>query len=368
MFHLICPPGPNRTQNQDQCFPDSVAEMMIPLSELSLSSSSSTESSTIDSVLWNRYGLKNLKIEWLNTCFSELSKIIPGFGNLNVADQGDYIYQRFLDSDIRLSSDGVLLLPDNISTVDELVSRHPRPHQRGMLYMTDGVRNVLGWEISPIQALRDLAPGMKVRIGNATVQSGILMLVPGGVEVLGGRVEHLQANCKMPAVVEEEANHGVKISMVGSTVAMSAMDIIEEKFAGCSRIPGIERNPPYNAFPDSADYSHGSIEDKEISLKYLDNFGFKNSTTYGCFVNVADGSRKSMVCIPHKIAKKHYSPKPGCVMSDLKTKLRSFQGTMPVEMTKDSNLPVALEINDEKISFDFRWCLGPQRSKMHPGF
>ncbi|RZC88817.1 hypothetical protein C5167_031190 [Papaver somniferum] len=188
-------------------------------------------------------------------------------------------------------------------------------------------------------------------------------------------------------------------SMVGSTVAMSEMDIAEEKFAGCSRIPDIERNLSHNAFPDSADNSHGSIEDIEIPLKYLDSlssdwdnrnndddapirckikcivygitdFGFKNSTTYGYFVNVADGSRESMVCIPRKIAEKHYSPKQGCVMSDLdlKTKLCSFQVTMLVEMTKDSNLPVALEINDEQISFDFRWFLGPQRSKMHPGF
>ncbi|XP_026407746.1 uncharacterized protein LOC113302986 [Papaver somniferum] len=145
-----------------------------------------------------------------------------------------------------------------------------------------------------------------------------------------------------------------KISVVGCTGAMSEMDIREEKFAGCS-----------NAVPDSGVNSHGSTKDKEmIPLEYLDSMfsvwenrndntpiqykikcvvydiaemWFKKWETYECLVNVTDGSRESMVLIP-------------------------LEGTMLLEMNENSSVPVNLELNDEKTSFDFRWF------KVHRGF
>ncbi|KAI3849541.1 hypothetical protein MKX03_010897 [Papaver bracteatum] len=208
---------------------------MIPLSLPS--SSSSTESTEIDSFLRRHYGLNKLKIDWLNRCISELNISTPGFGNLSVADRGDHIYQKFLDSDIKSSSDGVL--PDNISTlcendlpgpfilqVDNIVTRRPHPQRSVML--TDGVRHVVGWEIRPIQAIEDLSPRMKVLISNVTVECGILMLVPEGVDVLR------KAKHNTSAVKEEE-----------------------------------EANQPRSV--KSGDKSHGSTEDEEISLKDFDS-------------------------------------------------------------------------------------------------
>ncbi|KAI3858455.1 hypothetical protein MKW98_021820 [Papaver atlanticum] len=182
------------------------------------------------------------------------------------------------------------------------------------------------------------------------------------------KVPGSQQETEIPNVESRVAAGLDKISVVGCPEAMSEMDIIEEKFAGYSRIPGIER-PSHNDVPGNWE---NRKNDYNTPIRYkikcvvygIAEFWFKNGATYECLVNVADGSRKSMVRIPLEIVEKHYSPKQGAVMSHqaLNTKLRSFQGTMLVEMNKNSPVPVALEINDEKISFDFRWFLGPQRT------
>ncbi|RZC60583.1 hypothetical protein C5167_022350 [Papaver somniferum] len=203
------PPRPNRVQNQDQSFQDSVAETIPSLS----SSTESSTGTTIGSFLGN-LGLK-LRTEWLHSCASELNNSIPGYANLNVAEKGRLIFEQFLFSDMNLSGGG--LLPENVHTlhlvdlpgpfvlqVDEIVniSCHLRDRYQNVpagikrclkLSMTDGVQRVFGMEYRPINSLQVLVPaGLKVVIRNVNVRRGLLMLVPEVLEVLGGMVEDLE--------------------------------------------------------------------------------------------------------------------------------------------------------------------------------
>ncbi|MCL7021819.1 hypothetical protein MKW94_009114 [Papaver nudicaule] len=158
-----------------------------------------------------------LENKWLNSCVSELNNSIPGFGNLSVADKGEYIIQKFLFSDIKFSGGGAVL-PENVNTLPEVELPGPFVLQvndisnafyssrikyqdvppgisrRLELSMTDGVQCVVGVEYRRIEDLHVFAPaGLKVVISNVTVRNGRLMLVPQVLKVLGGKVEELEA-------------------------------------------------------------------------------------------------------------------------------------------------------------------------------
>ncbi|KAI3875101.1 hypothetical protein MKW98_019674 [Papaver atlanticum] len=55
------------------------------------------------------------RINWLSSCVSELTNSIPGFGNLNDSEKEKLIIQKFLLSDVKLSSVG--MLPENVTTL-----------------------------------------------------------------------------------------------------------------------------------------------------------------------------------------------------------------------------------------------------------
>ena len=56
-----------------------------------------------------------------------------------------------------------------------------------LLALTDGARRAVGMEYGPIPDLQvDLPPGVKVAVSRCRVKEGVLFLVPGGLQVLGG--------------------------------------------------------------------------------------------------------------------------------------------------------------------------------------
>ncbi|XP_022730062.1 recQ-mediated genome instability protein 1 [Durio zibethinus] len=162
-----------------------------------------------------RIGLK-LRREWLDSCVQGLESSVPRFSTLDVSEKAKLCFQQFLISDMNYSGGGVL--PENVDSmhlvdlkgpfvlqVDEIVNiscplkgRYqdaPSGIKRCLkLSMTDGVQRVFGMEYRPIKDLQVLAPaGLKVAICNIHIRRGLLMLVPEGLEVLGGVVEDLEA-------------------------------------------------------------------------------------------------------------------------------------------------------------------------------
>ncbi|KAI3929631.1 hypothetical protein MKX01_025799 [Papaver californicum] len=198
-----------------------------------------------------------------------------------------------------------------------------------------------------------------------------------------------------------------EINMVDATVAMSEIDITKEEFAGPSRRPNIECNPSSNAVPYvgeiAVDNSHRLTGDKEIPFTYLASllsdwsvkmddvpfiqgkikcvmtgvrgFQFKNRTKYELLVYVDDGSLISEVCIDHNVVQTRigYSPeevsaalsspdknvggKMRETMMAFQTILSNFEGTLLVEMNKNSNVPVALGMNEGSSTSDAWWLL-----------
>ncbi|MCL7047597.1 hypothetical protein MKW94_007120, partial [Papaver nudicaule] len=198
-----------------------------------------------------------------------------------------------------------------------------------------------------------------------------------------------------------------EINMVDATVAMSEIDIAEEEFAGPSRRTNIECNPTSNAAPYvgevAIDNSHRLTGDKEIPFTYLASllsdwavkkddapfirskikcvmtgvrgFQFKKRTKYELLVYVDDGSLISEVCIDHNVVQSRigYSPeevnaalsspdkKVGDKMREtmmaFQTILSNFEGTLLVEMSKNSTVPVALEMNEGSSTSDAWWLL-----------
>ncbi|KAL3513884.1 hypothetical protein ACH5RR_026601 [Cinchona calisaya] len=168
----------------------------------------------IDGIL-RRMGL-NLKREWLDGCVGALESSVPGFSGSDDLAKAKLCFQQFLDADMNYCGAGVL--PRNVDSlhlvdlkgpfvlqVDEIVnisSPLKNRYQKAApgvkrclkLSITDGVQRVFGMEYRPIKDLEVLSPaGMKIVICNVNVRRGILMLVPEVIEILGGKVEELDA-------------------------------------------------------------------------------------------------------------------------------------------------------------------------------
>ncbi|CAM6128297.1 unnamed protein product [Calypogeia fissa] len=168
----------------------------------------------VEEILYN--GGVRPRTEWLESCLSELAVTQPGFAGLPAATQAELCFGQFLMADLNVS--GAASLPQAMHSihntelpgpfvlqVDEIInisdSLRGRYEERGAgpgrtlkLSMTDGVQRVFGLEYRPIGALHVFSPaGMKISLKNVCVKRGLLMLVPEVVEVLGGRVEHLES-------------------------------------------------------------------------------------------------------------------------------------------------------------------------------
>ncbi|KAI3872740.1 hypothetical protein MKX03_005527 [Papaver bracteatum] len=392
------PPRPHRVQNQD-----SVAETIPCLS----SSTGSSPGTAVANFLWNSYGLK-LRDEWLNLCVSEF----------NVATKKNLIYERFLFSDMNLSCGGDGVLPEKLPTmkgatlpgpfllqVNETVniSGHPKDRFKERclkLSMTDGVRSVYGVEHRPIENLRVSAPaGFKVIIRNVNVGNGFLLLVPEGLDVLGGMVEDLEAERKKLVDETNEPLWVKRMRALSTNGAQKTSDVggsangvgLQDAMPSGSCIQGTPYAPSHNAVPYTylkhllSDWTEKknhvpSIQTRiKCVLTAITRFDYEKVTKYELFVSVDDGSTSSDVCIhhdavfrevgytPEQVSAALYSPGKDDVdgkiwkaMMDFVQVLSDFRGTLLVEMNRKSAVPVALEMINETATFDNSWVMEPE--------
>lgn len=449
----------------------------------------------IDGIL-RRKGL-DLKREWFYGCIGALEREVPGFsGNSDDLVKAKICFQQFLNVDMNFCGAGVL--PSNVASlhlvdlkgpfvlqVDEIVniSCPLKDRYKEMaagvkrclkLSMTDGVQRISGMEYRPIKALEVLSPaGMKVAICNVNVRRGILMLVPEVIEVLGGKVEELDAARqrlvqevnKPPrgkrtrtGVVPPLATRATRAAWPAETVnvqehicnSRTTMPLQVEEPGIASGIPAsdgtedrhrtdaqaispsaTETNEVHMATESEQDvdrinreqnavssfmeeagpnlYSSATTDvqeahmldelehpflltgDNESPFTYLASllamwaakqgdvakvegkikcfltgvkgFQYKRRTTYELLVYIDDGSLISEILIDHNVVQKGigYSPEEVCAalassdarrVSEMKETLKQFQsflvnfeGTMLVEITAASSIPVATEMN-----------------------
>ncbi|XP_027148532.1 recQ-mediated genome instability protein 1 [Coffea eugenioides] len=449
----------------------------------------------IDGIL-RRKGL-NLKREWFDGCIGALEREVPGFsGNSDDLVKAKICFQQFLNVDMNFCGAGVL--PSNVASlhlvdlkgpfvlqVDEIVNISCPLKDRYQemaagvkrclkLSMTDGVQRISGMEYRPIKALEVLSPaGMKVAICNVNVRRGILMLVPEVIEVLGGKVEELDAARqrlvqevnKPPrgkrtrtGVVPPLATRATRAAWPAETVnvqehiynSRTTMPLQVEEPGIASGIPAsdgtedrhrtdaqaispsaTETNEVHMATESEQDvdrinreqnavssfreeagpnlYSSATTDvqeahmldelehpflltgDNESPFTYLASllamwaakqgdvarvegkikcfltgvkgFQYKRRTTYELLVYIDDGSLISEILIDHNVVQKGigYSPEEVCAalassdarrVSEMKETLKQFQsflvnfeGTMLVEITATSSIPVATEMN-----------------------
>ncbi|CAI9116544.1 OLC1v1017720C1 [Oldenlandia corymbosa var. corymbosa] len=445
-----------------------------------------------------------LKREWLEACIGALPSSIQGFLGLDDSQKAKLCFEQFLFADMNHCGSGVLprdvhklhlvdLKGPYILQVDEMVNissplrtryqkAAPGSKRCLKLSMTDGVQRVFGMEYRPIKDLDVLSPaGMKIALCNVCVRRGILMLVPEVIEVLGGKVEELDAakqrlvheiekpprgrragmvqklseraalaawppetlNAQDPVNHSQTATMRFQVHVPGNLSGIPASDGIEEyqrgnvetnqsSMAGTSWVPfsteqgqpdgsmNIEVNsihvPSEEAQPNiegDADVQEFQMIDhfeppymltgeRESPFTYLASlsakwatmkdtvskvqgkvkcfltgvkgFQFKGRTTYELQAYIDDGSLITEIFIDHNVVQNRigYSPEEVSdavtssdssqasqmreILKQFQFFLLNFEGTMLVEMTAESSLHVAIEM-DQGCSVSDAWSL-----------
>ncbi|KAK1294959.1 hypothetical protein QJS10_CPA16g00906 [Acorus calamus] len=355
--------------------------------------------------------------EWLDACVAGLAAGGAGFEALDVAGKARMCFEQFLVSDVNFSGGGVL--PANVEgihmaemegpfvlQVDEIVnisaSLRDRYHDVGAgfkrclkLLMTDGAQRVYGMEYRPIRELEVLAPaGLKIAIRNVHVRRGLLLLVPEVVEVLGGRVEDLDAAQQRLVNEVNKPPRGKRkqpMSPLSKRASLAAwppntingvsQDInMADEFEDPINRDGDNEEPftylallmaKWKRQKDTVPFVQGKVKCILTGVKV---FHFKQRTAYELRVYIDDGSLIFEVLIDHNIVQKGIGHSPEEVnvalsSSDrevvmaMKEKMRNFQdflatfeGSVLLEINGDPGIPVALEM-DQGCSASDAWLL-----------
>ncbi|KAK1319148.1 hypothetical protein QJS10_CPB04g00192 [Acorus calamus] len=381
-----------------------------------------------------RFGV-GARREWLDACVAGLAAGGAGFEGMDVSGKARMCFEQFLVSDVNFSGGGVL--PANVEgmhmaemegpfvlQVDEIVnisaSLRDRYHDAGAgfkrclkLLMTDGAQRVYGMEYRHIRELEVLAPaGLKIAIRNVHVRRGLLLLVPEVVEVLGGRVEDLDAArqrlvnevnkpprgkrkqpmpplSKRASLAAWPSNTVNGVSQVNVSVSHHAdnnhllgqgFDMADEFENPINRDGDNEEPFTYLALlmakwkrqKDTVPFIQGKIKCILTGVKV---FHFKQRTAYELRVYIDDGSLISEVLIDHNIVQKGIGHSPEEVnvalsssdrevVKAMKEKMRNFQaflaafeGSVLLEINGDPGIPVALEMNQGCSASSDAWLL-----------
>lgn len=114
----------------------------------------------------------------------------------NVPLSGSYVFQIDEIIDVGISAqamyDALTMRMEGVSRRGRIMSDEPDTNAlpRGMLRLalTDGTTTVLGMEYKPLSISIDMQLGTKVKIKDAIIKRGVLMLTPGCFTLLGGEV------------------------------------------------------------------------------------------------------------------------------------------------------------------------------------
>ncbi|RZC75358.1 hypothetical protein C5167_050847 [Papaver somniferum] len=224
---------------------------------------------------------------------------------------------------MKFSCGGVL--PENIHTFDlshlpgplvlqvnEVVDISGHPEDRRLLLtMTDGARYILGVETRPIKDLQVSAPaGFKVLIHKGSAFDGFLQLVLEGLELLGGMVEDLRAECKKS--VEEVIKSPKGEIMQTDDAALKPKEYDEIVKDNSNRLTDEYKAMPYTYLTSLlAEWDQRKMVDDRAPIRRkiqgmmtgLSRLEFYGRTEYELVVKFDDGSCTSDVVIHHDMIK-----------------------------------------------------------------
>ena len=143
----------------------------------------------------------------------------------------------------------------------------PPPTRTLKLKLSDGFRTIDALEFERCSDLKDPVPlGLKLSLKNETeIRRGTLMLRPKNLNVLGGVVEEMVANCGLKTALENRL--GQKQNPVLPTQQYTAPKIRPKIESGTKKRPLKSENP----FADDDDDVFGEIPDEDFKMDAADD-------------------------------------------------------------------------------------------------
>ena len=129
------------------------------------------------------------------------------------------------------------------------------------MYLTDGVRDMVAYELEPIEGLSPRTePGCKLVIRNVQIRHGVLLLRPNNVQVRGGVVERLR-NCTLKA--EEEPIP--MLTSTGGTAGLRQAEAIAHQMDHRRTPPRVQQQAQQQAEALAEAYAHTSTAQTAMS-------------------------------------------------------------------------------------------------------